>query len=117
MTSVPKRSVAQSRMVMTMSVPSAAKRACRWLSSEVASITGTAARQNMAWRMTKCHSSSPMRSATAGLAPKLSTMPTASSIISAPSNSRSIDHHHSASGVFSARENIMGSNRIRDTNW
>src|SRR6218665_2968083 len=61
----------------------------------------------MAWRMMKCQGSSPSRSATGGLAAKLSTMPTISSRISAASNGLSIVHHHSAMGVLRSRENMV----------
>ena len=116
LTSVPNRSVAQSRRRLTTSVPSAQKRACRGVRNEVTTSTASAGTQNMAWRMMKCQGESPRRSATGGLAAKLSTMPQVMSRISAPSSSRSMDHHHSARGVFSARENIMGEAGLLDTN-
>src|SRR5882724_12491699 len=56
--------------------------------------------------MMKCHGLSPSRSATGGLAAKLSIMPTAMSRIRADSNCLSIVHHHSASGVLRSRANM-----------
>lgn len=68
--------------------------------------TGNARRSNIAWRMMKCHGLSPSRSATGGLAAKLSTMPTAISRIRADSNCLSTVHHHSAMGVLRSRANM-----------
>ncbi len=80
-------------------------RAQRALTSDAAIITASAGMQNITWRWVKCHGPNPIRSATGGLAAKLSSTPNPISATSANSNSRSTVHHHSAMGVFRSREN------------
>ncbi len=106
LTSTPSFSVSHSSTMETTSTPSAASRACRWLRNDVPSSTGSAKRSNIACRMMKCHGLRPSRSATGGLAAKLSSMPTAINRIRADSNCLSIVHHHSAIGVLRSRANI-----------
>ena len=106
-TSAPYLSVAHSARMLTTSANSATNRTCRAVSSEAPTMTAIEGMANPHWRTMKKYQGRCSRSATDGLAAKLSTTPHAINRIRATSNSRSTVHHHSAIGVFLSRENMI----------
>ncbi len=102
-TSMPKNSA----ITITTSAPASMmidmRRTPRGERSEVASITAMEGNRKSACRLTKWNGSSPIFSATGGLAAKDSTMPPIIRIRKAARNQRSIDHHQSVMRPFLAR--------------
>ncbi|MCY1241992.1 hypothetical protein D9M72_549270 [compost metagenome] len=107
LTSWPTKSTSTIMLSDTPSRMIAARRTCRGVRKEIATITTSDGSRKTAWRLTKWKLSRPMRSATAGLAAKDSMKPTPINRMKVARKNLSIVQNQSATGPRSARLTIL----------
>src|SRR5262249_4842676 len=113
-TSGPSKRVATIRMIESTNTISAVRRICRGDMKETPIKTKIDGNRYITWWLKKWNGSSPIRTATGGLAASDNTTPLSISARIAPSIGRSTVHHQSDSGLRSSRES-MGGPRAKGT--